>query len=288
MLYSANNATLKINDVEILAASASLSLSAALEANYLIGDRNTNSYAASNGIGGTLDFNYLLTGVDYFKSFITGQGEIPQNESQIISGNFGGLNFDSGYLTSYNVNFTPNSPLSANVSIAFFDDLQGEFVSTEEQASATEVLNASRVAVASEFEEDQVDNFIAGSYNYSSEVSPVYLIGETKPSSVSFGKKTTSMNFEIDNPTGNLPVDGSNVKLEVNLRGLNINDATILDTFSCSGVMQSRNLASSAGDYIKHSINVIQNDSQIKIVAPMAIFNDAGGNVGVGSTSFQG
>lgn len=288
MLYSANNATLKINDVEILAANASLALSAALEANYLIGDRNTNSYSASNGIGGNLSFDYFLTGVDYFKSFITGQGEIPQNQSQIISGNFGGLNFDSGYLTSYSVNFSPNSALSARVSIVFFDDLQGEFTPTEEQSFTAEVLNASRINMVSEFETDQVDNFIAGSYNYQAAIAPVYLIEETKPSSISFGKKTTSMNFEIDNPTGNLPVDGSNVKLEVKLRGLDVNNDAVLDTFSCSGVMQSRDLASAAGDYIKHSINVIQNDSQIKIVSPIAIFNAGGGNVGVGSTSFQG
>ena len=36
------------------------------------------------------------------------------------------------------------------------------------------------------------------------------------------------------------------------------------------------------------SINIIQNYSQIKIVSPQAIFNEGGGNVGIGSTSFQG
>ena len=289
MLYSANNARLKINNIEILASNASLSLTASLEANYVIGDRNTNSYAASNGIGGSLSFSYFLTGNDYFKSFITGQGEVPQSDSQIISGNFGGLNFDSGYLTSYNVNFSPNQPIAASVTVAFFDDLQGTFQSEEVEVSPATALNSSKVTVVSDFETDEVDNFIAGSYVYNSEVAPVYLIGETKPSEISFGKKTTSMNFEIDNPTGNLPVDGSNVKLEANLRGYSSN--TVLDTFSCSGVMQSRNLASAAGDYVKHSINVIQNDSQIKIVKPEGFFNNIGGgagNVGIGTTQFQG
>ena len=286
MLYSANNATLKLNGTEILASNASLALNTSLCANYVIGDRNSNSYTASNGIGGNLTFNYFLTGNDYFKTFITGQGEIPLGESQTISGNFGGLNFDSGYLTSYAVNFSPNSPTAAAVSIVFFDDLQGEFVSTEEQASPATVLNSSRLSIESEFDVDEINNFIEGSYNYSSEVSPVYLMNETKPSSISFGKKTTSMNFEVDTPTGNLPVEGSNAKIEVKLRGYD-GDA-VLDTFSCSGVMQSRDLASSAGAYIRQSINIIQNDSQIKIVSPQAIFNEGGGNVGIGSTSFQG
>ena len=111
-------------------------------------------------------------------------------------------------------------------------------------------------------------------------------MNETKPSSISFGKKTTSMNFEVDNPKGNLPVEGSNAKIDVKLRWYD-GDA-VLDTFSCSGVMQSRDLASSAGAYIRQSINIIQNDSQIKIVSPQAIFNEGGGNVGIGSTSFQG
>lgn len=289
MFYSANNALLKINGNEILASNAEMSLNASLEANYVIGDRNTNSYTASNGIGGSLTFAYFLTGNDYFKTFITGQGEIPQAESQTISGNFGGLNFDSGYLTSYSVNFSPNQPIAASVSIAFFDDLQGVFERTEEQASPATVLNSSRINIVSAFETDEVDSFVAGSYNYNSEVAPVYLAGETKPSSISFGKKTVSMNFEIDNPTGNLPVDGSNVKLEANLRGYSSN--TVLDTFSCSGVMQSRNLASAAGDYIKQTINVIQNDSQIKIVIPEGFFSYGSvgaGNVGMGSTEFQG
>ena len=174
------------------------------------------------------------------------------------------------------------------MSIAFFDDLQGTFTPTEEQAQAATVLNTSRIAVTSDFETDIINNFIAGGYNYSSEVAPVYLMGETKPSSISFGKKTTSMNFEVDNPTGNLPVDGSEAKIEVKLRGGAVNDFTNLDVFSCSGVMQSRNLASAAGAYIKQSINVIQNDSQIKIVNPVILFNSAGGNVGMGSTTFQG
>lgn len=286
MLYSANNATLKINGEEILASNASLALNTSLNANYVIGDRNTNSYAASNGIGGTLSFNYFLTGNDYFKTFITGQGEIPLGESQVVSGNFGGLNFDSGYLTSYSVNFAPNSPTAAAVTVSFFDDLQGEFTSTEEQVSPATVLSTSRLNIESEFETDEINNFIEGSYNYSSEVAPVYLMNETKPSSITFGKKTTSMNFEVDNPTGNLPVEGTNAKIEVKLRGYNSDE--VLDTFSCSGVMQSRDLASSAGSYIRQSINIIQNDSQIKIVAPKVVFNVGGGNVGIGSTSFQG
>ena len=118
MFYSASNAKLKVNDEEILASNASLSLSTSLQPNYLITRRNTNKFVASDGVGGDLSFNYFLTGKDFFKTFITGQGERAR-EATVISGNFGGLNFDSGYLTSYSVNFGPNSPAIASAKVSF-------------------------------------------------------------------------------------------------------------------------------------------------------------------------
>ena len=219
MLYSANNAKLKINNEDILASNAELSLGASLSANYLMRDRHTSTFTSSDGIGGTLNFSFYLTGKDFIKTFVTGQGEIPQNESQKISGNFGGLNFDSGYLTSYSVNFSPNSPASASASIAFFSDLKGEFSSTSSAPpSDVDVLNFSNATISSELGENIVNNFIAGTYNYNASVAPVYLMNETKPSSVSFGEKTISANFEIDNPTGSLPFTGSDAQIEVGLK----------------------------------------------------------------------
>jgi len=219
MLYSANNAKLKLNDKEILASNAELSLGTSLSANYLMQDRHTTTFASSNGIGGTLNFNFYLTGKDFIKSFVTGQGEIPQGESQKISGNFGGLNFDSGYLTSYSVNFSPNSPAIASASIAFFSDLEGEFSSTSSAPpSDVDVLNFSNATIASQLGENIVNDFIAGTYNYNASVAPVYLMNETKPSRISFGEKTISANFEIDNPTGTLPFAGSDAKIEVGLK----------------------------------------------------------------------
>lgn len=226
MFYSASNAKLKFDDHEIMASNAQLSLTANLEPAYVAGARHSDVFKASNGIGGRLNFNYYLTGTDYFKSFITGQGEGKNDGGEIvsnpISGNFGGLNFDSGYLTSYTVNFTPNSPAVASASLSFFDELKGTFVSeSSAPADSTEILNFSNAVISSAFEEDVVDNFIEGSFNYSSEVTPAYSMGETKPSRVSFGVKSVGMNFEVDNPTGNLPVSGSSAQIEVGLKRFN-------------------------------------------------------------------
>ena len=221
MLYSAKNAKLKVNDVEITASNAELSLSTNLDPLYVASSRSSDNFVASNGVGGQLNFNYVLTGADYFKSFITGQGET-EADTTVISGNFGGLNFDSGYLTSYSVNFSPNAPAIASASVKFFDELKGEFVSaSSEPPTPVEVLNFSNAVVSSEFGVDVVDNFVAGAFNYSADVSAAYLMNETKPSRVSFGVKSVNMNFEVDNPTGRLPVSGTSAQIEVGLKKFN-------------------------------------------------------------------
>ena len=273
MFYSASNAKLKVNNEEILASNASLSLSTSLQPNYLITQRNTNKYVASNGVGGDLSFNYYLTGADFFKAFITGQGE-RRGETTVISGNFGGLNFDSGYLTSYSVNFGPNIPAIASAKVSFFDELKGEFESTEQPPIASvQVLNLRNALVSSEgevFVSGSVDNFVGGAYNYTAEVKPVYLMNETKPSDVSFGPKSVNVNFEIDSPSGYLPFSGTRAKISVDLKN---SAGTVVENFTCSGVANQRSLASAVGDYIKQTINILQGTTQASKVS-----NQAGGN----------
>jgi hypothetical protein len=155
----------------------------------------------------------------------------------------------------------------ANVSVAFFDQLNGVFSPTETQApDSTQILNLRSAIIEGEFASDSegsVDNFIGGSYNYTSQVRPVYLMGETKPSSVAYGEKVVNMNFEIDSPTGYLPVSGTSAKIKVSLLPFISSDvAFAVEDFVCSGLIQQRNIASAAGDYIKHSINIVQNDTQ--------------------------
>jgi len=291
VFYTSDNAKLQINGNEILASNASISLSASLQPNYTIEDRNTVNYVASNGVGGKLNFSYYITGRDYLvKSFITGQGEIPISTSQVISGNFGGLYFDSGYLDSYSLNFSPNTPAVATASISFFDDLGGEFNPTTGAApSNTEVLNFEKASISQGDTpmQGEISDFIAGTYNYTSEVKPVYLMGETKPSDVSFGPKTTNMNFEVDNPTGFLPVSGTNALISVDLK--NIAGVT-RENFACSGVMQQRSLAGAVQDYVKHSITIIENSTQGVSTFVAKIIDNLGGEgcVGIGTTSSEG
>ena len=290
MFYTANNSKLQVNGNEILASDAQISLQTNLQPNYNITQRHTADFRATNGVGGTLSFNYYLTGVDYFKSFITGQAEMPFTASQVISGNFGGLNFDSGYLTSYSVNFGPNALATANASISFFDQLNGEFDPTVEQAPVDkEVLNFKNATVShyipitNETLSGTVEEFVEGTFNYDCEVKPVYLMGETKPSSVSFGPKNVSMNFETDNPTGYLPFSGNTARISV---GLQNSQGTQVEAFTCSGVMRGRDLATSVGDYIRQTINITQASTQGTNVYVASIIDSNGvaGNIGAGTS----
>tara|TARA_R110000824_G_scaffold11986_7_gene52747 strand:- start:3920 stop:4849 length:930 start_codon:yes stop_codon:yes gene_type:complete len=309
VLYTANNAKLKIDGNEIIALSASISLSASVQPRYDYDQRNTHTFIPTNGIGGNLSFSYYLTGADYFKQFISGQGEpqgslAQQDRNEFgnpISGNFGGLNFQSGYLTSYSVSFSPNSPVVANATVSFFDDMSNttgnswghsDFEPTETPAPQIDTIlncrNASVVPGNSSWHPAEqlqnIDNFIAGTYNYSIEVNPVYLMGETKPSSVSYGVQSVNMNFELDNPTGFLPYSGADAMISVQLRS-RTDDISAAETFTCSGIINQRSLASAPNQYIKHTINITENDVSEFVVEIPAIYDNAGGSVGIGSTA---
>ena len=127
--------------------------------------------------------------------------------------------------------------------------------------------------------EQPIDNFIGGSFNYSCDVKPVYLMGEVVPSRVNYGVKTINTSFEIDGPTGELPVSGSKALVFVRLR----NESNVVkDGFICSGVVQQRNVGAAVGGYTKQVINIVQNDA-VKDTVIKAIV-DSQGCVGIGSS----
>ena len=111
-------------------------------------------------------------------------------------------------------------------------------------------------------------------------------MNETVPSDVSFGPKTVNINFEVDNPTGYLPISGDSAKISVNLKN---SSSTLLENFTCSGVINSRNLASSAGDYVKQTINITQNNLSATEIYVGSVIDAAGnsGPVGMGTTGSE-
>ena len=63
-------------------------------------------------------------------------------------------------------------------------------------------------------------------------------------------------------------------------------DVDDVETFTCSGIINQRSLASAPNDYIKHTINITENDvSEFNVEVPAA-YDNVGGSVGIGSTGY--
>ena len=276
MIFSSKNTKLRLNDLDIIANQCSLDVQASIDPRYDAGQRHSKNYFANAGIGSTLSFSHYLTGgLDKIKSFIANQGEKigsdnRSNEGQIISGSFGGMTFTSGYLSSYSIDFQPNSPVIANSTIVFFDDLQGEFTQNQEIISEDKILNCKNITIENTSSNllGEINDFINTSYNYSSEINPVYSAGKTVPDRIYFGKKTVSMGIEVDNPTGFLPYNGISSKFLINLYRHNESDtAGATETFSCFGVLQSRSVSASVGNKVTHNLSIVSNTTRVDLVA---------------------
>lgn len=274
MIFAAKNIKLSLNEVDILATQCSLDIATSIDPKYDAGQRHSKNYVASNGVGSTISFSHYLTGdLDTIKNFIGSQGELRgrdgrSNQGQIITGSFGGLTFTSGYLQSYSIEFEPNSPVIANSTLVFFDDLQGEFVQTEEDIPKEEILNCKNITFVntSSSELGEINDFLNASYNYTSEINPVYSAGNTVPDRIYFGKKSVSMGIQVDNPTGYMPYNGITANFKINLS--KHNDSTNVENFTCFGTLQSRAMQASVGSRVSHQLAIVTNNhtSETKIL----------------------
>ena len=129
MLFSSKNTKLKLSGYEVLARDCSLRISSDTAARFDSKQRRSSSFAAQSGISSSLSFSYYMTAndqspvfnslyVDPVRHFEVSQGE--KDDGLAINGSFGGLFFEKGYLSSYSVNFEPNSPVLVSCEIVFF------------------------------------------------------------------------------------------------------------------------------------------------------------------------
>ena len=263
MIFAAKNIKLSLNEVDILATQCSLDLATSIDPRYDAGERHSRNYFASNGMGSTLSFSHYLTGdLDKIKTFIGGQGELRgsddrSNEGSIITGSFGGLTFTSGYLASYTLQFSPNSPVVANSTVVFFDDLDGGFTQTEEEIPKEQILNCKNITFenTSAVKIGEINDFLEATYSYTSEINPVYSAGRTVPDRIYFGKKSVAMGIQVDNPTGYMPYNGieGNFKINLSKHG----SSTNVENFTCFGTLQSRAMQASVGSKVSHQLAII-------------------------------
>jgi hypothetical protein len=279
MLFSSKNTKLKINNIEVLARDCSLSISSSATARFDSKDRRSKSLVSDTGISSSLSFSYYMTEndqkkgddllfVDPIRKFELLQGEL--EDGQVISGDFGGLSFDKGYLSSYSVGFEPNSPVIVSCEIVFFSDLKGDFEESnqfhnQEIEDIINVLNCkdAEIKLADDSENfPEETEFLSASYSYNCQITPVYVSGDTEPARIYFGRKSSSMNIKINKDKGNLDYNGLKADFSVILNDKNGAEIT---SVICKGTIQSKSIQASSGQKVNYDLNLISYSSPTEV-----------------------
>lgn len=243
-----------------------ISLQSAIEPVYLAANKSSFDYRASKDINGTLSFSYFLTGSDPLREFMT-------NEKAPISGNFAGLSFKSGYLTSYGFSFENYQPVKVSASVTFYGGLDGTFTPTrltdEEKGGldGREFLNfynaamtgVSGVLLSNVGEDAGQLAPISASYSFSSQIDPVYVAGQLLPREIRFLKKQTSVNMGIYNPQLTQTYSGELGELAISLK---TSGSAVKESYKIRGRLNSQSVSSSVGQKITNTISIIQSSYQ--------------------------
>ena len=198
--YNYNNTSLVVGsgneNHHLSVQSLGISLTNNLQPMYLVPDKSSFDYKATQGLNGNLDLSYYLTGEDFLANFI-------DNEQNFISGNFAGLTFSSGYLTSYSFAVQNYGPAMISANINFYGGLDGTFVPTRESSVVTGArpLNYSDCVlgdVSGSLPSDssnRLTNAVDVSYGFTSEITPVYVVGEQLPREMRFNQKSIDVSI---------------------------------------------------------------------------------------------
>lgn len=248
MQYTFKNAEVKINGNAILAESVNFALNSQIDNIFREGNPNSYEFSPTNGVDNSMSLNYYLTGVDSLREYI-------HLESGYISGYFGGLYFQSGYLTNYGFTANPNNPIVVNSTIKFFEPLTGSFTSTNNSATDYKILNIADVTVTGS-SLGSLDDIDSVSYNFTSNVTPQYIIGETKPRKVLIEDKEITMQINGVNITGNLPAEGVWADYQITLAHPEI--SSLSEQYFVNGKIANRSIQTQANGEIKTSLTIKQ------------------------------
>jgi hypothetical protein len=249
--YTYKNCKITLNEQPIFVTNASVEFAARPEPQYYSEQRHAFDYTPTNAIGGRLDIAYILTGEDPLKGYF-------EEEKYSITGDFGGLNFKSGYLSSYSFQGVPASPVTVQAQIVFFDDLKGDFNPTYEQAEKTDFLNFSDAVLGGGSGIGDVSNVLNFGYGYQAEIEPVIRAGDIVPSEVRFGKKQVSLSLDIDTLSGDLSITGNNSAIQINLKP--VDSFVTIESFGVRGPLHAKNIKAAANEPLMTSLSIRQDN----------------------------
>lgn len=257
MFYNFKNVSLKLNNNNFIVNDIQLSNEIQLQPRYVINNRISETVLPNSMWIGSLKINYYLTGLDYLKQYIY------SNELETITGNIGGLSFNQGYLSNYSLNIQPNSPLIVNATISFFDQLTGNFITTNPINSTGTVLRSSDLTInnLSSYTQNILNSIVSANLNYSCNLKPSYQyfdtgILPTRADNVFMEEKSLSVEINSDNTNLNIPISGENFGAIFTFS--NPYNTGIYETFGCSGKISSKSISFNTNNPHIHSIKIEQ------------------------------
>lgn len=251
MFYSYKNCRVQINDIDYYAQAASLSEQGNVESSYNITSKNSNSYVANDGIGGSFNISYLLTGQDGLVKYLS-------LDDEPIQVNFGGMFFKSGFLRRYNFTLQPDTPLIVNAEIAFFDSISGQFSPYYESGNEIQCLNSAEATVTNFPGSDTANsNYITKlNYNYDANIAPQYVIGKTIPTRIVFGERVITAEITSEQINPFLMVSGNVANVRIKLKHPTNN--SIYQNIDVNGVVYQKTYDTSQNSILSNSVVIKQ------------------------------
>ncbi|MEK6880178.1 MAG: hypothetical protein AABY22_11240 [Nanoarchaeota archaeon] len=277
MYYSSKNCKIIINGSEIAVNQLDLLALSDLSAHYAISNKMVERYGG-NILKNIVNLNYYITGLDTLKLYLG-------NRTEFISGNFGGISMKNGAISSYSINGRANEPLIANVKIDFFEEFEGIFSPTILGKLDFVPLNFYNILISGDATGIMLEP-VSLNYNANINVIPQFNMdqntsGYNKPVRIHIDKGESNLSFETSNLNMVLPFTGIKALATVQLKN---DQATTFDSFSVSGVINSKRINFGVGGIILNNIN-IKEDTLILTPNVTGIFLAA--DPFVSSTSFN-
>ena len=259
MFYNYKNCKVSLSGVSLLASDVKISSQSYLDPVFLSERKFSSSFVPTDNVATEVNISYFLTGKDFIKS-------LTNDEKITLSGNVGGLYFQSGYLSSYSIDVKPNQPVSAQIKIVVFDKMTGTFQpSTETPNNNIKVLNCSDVSING-FKIGDENNILSAGFSFKNEIKPHYSIkSETglvnfSPDRVVFGQRSISSEIELDNLSGDLPIFGEKAALQLNFKDRD--DGLIKESFSVSGTLESKNISIGGESFTRGTLSIKQESTE--------------------------
>tara|TARA_Y100000310_G_C20646366_1_gene796844 strand:+ start:767 stop:1864 length:1098 start_codon:yes stop_codon:yes gene_type:complete len=254
MRYSYKNCKIRLNSSGFIADKVDFSIQSDNTSFYKAEKKYPQGPLVANAaVGGTLNIGYFITGEDPLRDFIYA-------EDSAITGNFAGLYFGSGYLTSYSMDLIPNQSAHVSARINFFDQLTGTFSPITENLPSVDPLNSCDIVLNGTGLVD-LTTISRASLNYSNDVSANYYVstetGQTniKPNRIVFGKRKLTSQVVLGNLDGTLGIYGNYGTLAITLKDKAGDYKT---EYVIKGSIRGKSIGVSSDGYTKNSLEITQ------------------------------